>query len=64
MLIVPLGGSRPEERTSSPSTEARAAKSAKRSAVSWQEQLWLAGLLLVVVGWIVVRSLQMLFAAS
>jgi hypothetical protein len=64
MLIVPLGGSRSEERTSSRSAKARIAKSAKRSAVPWHERLLLAGLLLVVVGWIVLRSLQMLLGAS
>jgi hypothetical protein len=65
MLIVPLGGSQSEERTSSPSAEARAAtNSAKRSAVPQLDRLLLAGLLLVVAGWIVLRLLQMLFAAS
>jgi len=64
MLIVPLGGSRSKERTSSRSAEARAAKSAKRSSIPWPERLLLAALLLVVAGWIVLRLLQMLFAAS
>jgi|HubBroStandDraft_6_1064221.scaffolds.fasta_scaffold205894_1 hypothetical protein len=64
MLIVPLGGSRSEERTSSRSAEARAAQSAKRSTVPWHERLVLAGLLLVVAGWIVLRLVQILLAAS
>jgi hypothetical protein len=64
MLIVPLGGSRSKESASSSSTEARAAQSAKRSAIPWHERLLLAGLLLVVAGWIVLRLLQMLFATS
>jgi len=64
MLIVPLGGSRSKESASSSSAEAAAAKSAKRNAISWHERLLLAGLLLVVAGWIVLRLLQMLFATS
>ena len=63
-MLTPLGGSRSEERTSSGSAETRAAQAAKRSAVPWHERLLLAGLLLVVAGWIVLRLLQVLFALS
>ena len=64
MRIVLPDEPRSEERTPTGSTEARAAKSGERSAVPWYERLVLAGLLLVVMGWIVLRLLRVLLAAS
>jgi hypothetical protein len=64
MRIVTSDGSRSKERTPSGVAEVRAAKPGERSGVPWYESLLLTGLLLVVIGWIILRLLRILLAAS